>query len=95
MPRNAHKRTAGASPGPGATPRRASVGFSLKLAWPRGCSQESPIWKGEFDLDRYGRAASHLRRLLESLGLERKPRNVTPPSIEEYARHVLDRGVST
>ena len=45
----------------------------------------------QVDLDRYGRAASHLRRLLESLGLERKPRNVTPPSIEEYARHVLDR----
>jgi hypothetical protein len=32
----------------------------------------------EVDLDRYGRAASHLRRLLESLGLERKPRNVGP-----------------
>jgi hypothetical protein len=44
------------------------------------------------DLDRYGRAASHLRRLLESLGLERRPRNVTPPSVEEYARHVLNRG---
>jgi hypothetical protein len=27
----------------------------------------------EVDLDRYGRAASHLRRILESLGLERKP----------------------
>jgi hypothetical protein len=32
----------------------------------------------EVDLDRYGRAASHLRRLLETLGLERRPRNVTP-----------------
>jgi hypothetical protein len=32
----------------------------------------------EVDLDRYGRAASHLRRLLETLGLERKPRDVTP-----------------
>jgi hypothetical protein len=42
----------------------------------------------EVDLDRYGRAASHLRRILESLGLDRKPRNITPPSIEEYARHV-------
>jgi len=28
---------------------------------------------GQVDLDRYGRAASHLRRILESLGLERKP----------------------
>ena len=32
----------------------------------------------EVDLDRYGRAASHLRRILETLGLERKQRNVTP-----------------
>jgi hypothetical protein len=48
----------------------------------------------QVDLDTFTRAASHLRRLLESLGLERKPRNVTPPSIEDYARHVLDRGVS-
>ena len=53
---------------------------------------EGRLSKGEqIDLDSYGRAASHLRRLLESLGLERKPRNVTPPSVEEYARHVLDR----
>jgi len=44
----------------------------------------------EVDLDKFGRAASHLRRILESLGLDRKPRNV-PPSIEDYARHVRDR----
>jgi hypothetical protein len=30
----------------------------------------------QVDLDRYGRAASHLRRILESLGLERKARDV-------------------
>jgi hypothetical protein len=29
------------------------------------------------DLDRYGRAGSHLRRMLESLGLERRARDVT------------------
>jgi hypothetical protein len=40
----------------------------------------------EVDLDRYGRAASHLRRILESLGLERKPRNITPPDPLDYAR---------
>jgi hypothetical protein len=57
---------------------------------------EGRLSRGEpVDLDCFGRGASHLRRILESLGLERKPRNVTPPSIEEYARHVLDRGVST
>jgi hypothetical protein len=32
----------------------------------------------DVDLDRYGRAASHLRRLLETLGLRRVPRDVTP-----------------
>jgi hypothetical protein len=37
----------------------------------------------EVNLDEYGRAASHLRRLFETLGLERKPRDVTP-SLSEY-----------
>jgi hypothetical protein len=32
----------------------------------------------EVDLDRYGRAASHLRRILETLGLERKPKQIGP-----------------
>jgi hypothetical protein len=32
----------------------------------------------EISLDSYGRAASHLRRILETLGLERKARTVTP-----------------
>ena len=36
----------------------------------------------EVDLDCYGRAASHLRRMLESLGLERKARDVTPDGVE-------------
>jgi hypothetical protein len=31
----------------------------------------------EISLDSYGRAASHLRRILESLGLERKQRDVS------------------
>ena len=31
----------------------------------------------EINLDAYGRAASHLRRILETLGLERKCRDVT------------------
>jgi hypothetical protein len=30
----------------------------------------------EVDLDRYGRAASHLRRLFEAIGIERVPRDV-------------------
>jgi hypothetical protein len=36
----------------------------------------------DVDLDRYGRAASHLRRILEALGLERKARDVTPDGVE-------------
>jgi hypothetical protein len=33
-------------------------------------------------LDEFGRATSHLRRLLETLGLERKARDVTPDGVE-------------
>jgi hypothetical protein len=47
------------------------------------------------DLDLYQRTANSLRRLLEAVGLQRRSRDVTPPSIEEYARHVLDRGAPT
>ena len=36
----------------------------------------------EINLDGYGRAASHLRRILETLGLERKARDVTPDGVE-------------
>jgi hypothetical protein len=53
---------------------------------------EGRLSQGEqIDLDRYGRAASHLRRLLESVGLERKPRSVTR-TVDEYARQ-MSRGV--
>jgi hypothetical protein len=46
------------------------------------------------DLDLYQRTASTLKRLLESVGLQRRSLDVTPPSIEDYAKHVLDRGAS-
>jgi hypothetical protein len=36
----------------------------------------------EINLDSYGRAASHLRRILETLGLERKARDVTADGVE-------------
>lgn len=35
------------------------------------------------DLDAYQRASGNLRRILESLGLKRRPRNVTP-SLQQY-----------
>jgi hypothetical protein len=35
------------------------------------------------ELDDYQRAAGNLRRLLESIGIQRRPRDVTP-SLDEY-----------
>ena len=46
----------------------------------------------EIDLDAYGTLTDRLGRALQRLGIKRQLRNVTPPSIEEYVRHVLDRG---
>jgi hypothetical protein len=40
---------------------------------------------GPFDLDLYQRVANSLRRLLETLGIERRPRNITP-SVVDYVR---------
>jgi hypothetical protein len=45
----------------------------------------------EADIDLYIRGAGGLRRLLESVGLQRRARDVTTPSIEQYAQHVRDR----
>jgi hypothetical protein len=50
---------------------------------------EGELSKGvEVDLDKFTRSSSHLRRILETLGIERKPRDVTL-SLQEY----LTRGV--
>jgi hypothetical protein len=40
----------------------------------------------EVDLDKFGRAASHLRRILETLGLERIPRDVSGVTLGELLR---------
>jgi hypothetical protein len=48
----------------------------------------------EIDLDAYGTLTDRLGRALQRLGLKRQARNVTPPSIEEYARHVHDRSAN-
>jgi len=45
---------------------------------------------GEADaetLDLYGRTAGNLRRLLEAVGLQRRARDVSPPSVAEYLAH--------
>ncbi len=45
---------------------------------------EGKLSKGEdIDLDAFTRAAGHLRRILETLGIKRAPRDVTP-SLAEY-----------
>jgi hypothetical protein len=38
------------------------------------------------ELDLYQRGSSSLRRLLESIGISRRPRNITPPTLDEYLR---------
>src|SRR5262245_64594322 len=37
------------------------------------------------DLDLFTRSASHLRRLFETLGVERRPRDVSLMTLQEYA----------
>ena len=44
---------------------------------------EAKLSRGEdVNLDEFGRAASHLRRLFETIGIDRRPRNVTPNYLE-------------
>jgi len=38
------------------------------------------------ELDAYQRSANTLRRLLQSIGMKRVPRDVTPPTLREYLR---------
>jgi hypothetical protein len=38
------------------------------------------------DLDQFGRAAGHYRRICETLGIERKQRDVTPTLAEHLAQ---------
>jgi hypothetical protein len=42
----------------------------------------------ERDLDLYIRAAGNLRRLLEAIGLRRRPIDITPPDPLDYAREL-------
>ena len=39
------------------------------------------------DLDSYARVAGHLRRIFETLGLERRQRDISPPTVEQYLEH--------
>ena len=42
------------------------------------------------DLNLYFRGAGNLRRLLEAIGLKRRPRDVSSPSLSEIAREIAD-----
>jgi hypothetical protein len=45
------------------------------------------------ELDLYSRVAANMRRLLESVGISRRPRDITPPDPLRYARDLnIDRG---
>lgn len=50
--------------------------------------REGQLAKGdEVDLDAYSRTAGHLRRILETLGIERRQRDVTPSLADLVALH--------
>jgi hypothetical protein len=57
---------------------------------------EGKLSQGEHvDLDKYGRATGNLRRVLESLGLERRPRDITALSDEAKLVRLLEPDEAT
>ena len=51
---------------------------------------EGQLSKGEsIDTDLYGRIAGHYRRICETLGIERRKRDITP-TVSAYIDHVAD-----
>jgi hypothetical protein len=42
------------------------------------------------ELDQYARVAANLRRLLEAVGLGRRPRDISVPTLNEIAREIED-----
>jgi hypothetical protein len=58
--------------------RAAAIEVELELS-------EGKMSMGEdVDLDIFTRSASHLRRIFETLGVERRPKDVTPPHLRQY-----------
>jgi hypothetical protein len=43
------------------------------------------------DLDLYTRTSGNLRRILESIGLQRGARDISPPSVDAYIDHIKQR----
>jgi hypothetical protein len=52
------------------------------------CEQQEALQAsgGELDIASYSSAANTLRRLLDTLGIERRPRDVTPSLVDYLAR---------
>ena len=43
------------------------------------------------ELDQYARVSANLRRMLEAIGLQRRPRDITPSTFDEIAREIDDK----
>jgi hypothetical protein len=66
--------------------RRASA-IELELE-----QMEGKLSMGDLvDLDIFTRSASHLRRIFETLGIGRRPRDVTPPTVAQYVASLADK----
>ncbi len=53
--------------------------------------RQEALWsrgEAEFDIAQYTTLANALRRLVESLGLRRVPREVGPPTLADISRHI-------
>jgi hypothetical protein len=64
--------------------RAAIIQVELELRELRFADEEPSY----LQLEQYSRISGNLRRMLESLGLERRAKDVTPPSVDAYLEHV-------
>jgi hypothetical protein len=63
--------------------RAAAIECELEL-------MEGRLSRGEeIDIDKFTRSASHLRRIFETLGVERKPKDVTPKLSVYLAQEIV------
>jgi hypothetical protein len=68
--------------------RAAMLSIQLELMDVRFAENEGEA--NRFDLDTYQRLTNTLRRTLESLGLQRRARDVTP-SVSDYVKHLNEQ----
>jgi hypothetical protein len=70
--------------------RAAIIQIELELRELRFADEEPSY----LQLEQYSRISGNLRRMLESLGLERRAKDVTPPSVDAYLEHVKQQQVA-